>query len=263
MEIQGSLEKAFATLLRTLGRRRCGVHSFGHPCVQNDTTHITLESGFKSLHFKIVCLDTAQEILRKHEKTTYSVGLSPVTPAHTCRGPSKDKTRELCRCRFESKTGCFWLFTSSFCLWQSPTKKNQFIEKTHKFPIFFHFYHNLPGKKKGDVITLRSFWTSHLALRGPRGLRGLRPAHFQQAAPPADVFQLGMEIFSWSMVKSCQIQLKFVTYPILYPWNPLILFPWFSHWRKNSLTTHPVTGNISRSCDSRCSGASKNSWNSC
>ena len=91
MEIQGSLEKAFATFLRTLGRRRCGVHSFGHPCVQNDTTHITLESGFKSLHFKIVCLDTAQEILRKHEKTTYSVGLSPVTPAHTCRGPSKDK----------------------------------------------------------------------------------------------------------------------------------------------------------------------------
>ena len=137
----------------------------------------------------MVCLDTAQEILRKHEKTTYSWGLSPVTAAHKPisyrgQGSLKRQTRELCRCyRFESKTGCFWLFTSSFCLWQPPTNI-PIYRKKKQFPSFFSISITTSPEKKSDVITLRSFWTSHLALRGPRGLRGLRPAHLKKQAPP-------------------------------------------------------------------------------
>lgn len=160
-----------------------------------------------------------------------------------------------------------WLLLAIYILILSMTisnKEKPIYRKNTQIPPFFPFLSQPPRKKKGDVITLRSFWTSHLALRGPRGLRGLRPAHFQQAPPGTsgrvptgngDIFMVHGQIMS-NPTEVCHISHSL-------PVKSLNFVPMIFPLTQNSLTTHPVTGNISRSCDSRCSGASKNSWNSC
>lgn len=97
----------------------------------------------------MVCLDTAEEILRKHEKTTYSVGLSPVTAAHTCRGPSKDKQVN-CAVAIDSKAKlvAFGYLHPHF-VYDNPQQIYQFIEKNKQIPpLFFPCLSQPPRKKK-------------------------------------------------------------------------------------------------------------------
>ena len=159
-----------------------------------------------------------------------------------------------------------WLLLAIYILILSMTisnKEKPIYRKNTQIPHFFPFLSQPPRKKKrwchnspiflditpGSSRSSRSSRSPSCSLSAGAATSGRVPTG------NGDIFMVHGQIMS-NPTEVCHISHSL-------PVKSLNFVPMIFPLTQNSLTTHPVTGNISRSCDSRCSGASKNSWNSC